>query len=314
VYAVDVDSVSGRLSPASLPVAAQVAIVHRHELSAGELGAASVQRRQVLGVDELVLVVAYQVPGVPAEEATTRCRDVAEHPVQACHRREVRESATKAAKSISFKFARRRNCQGLCSPWIFQVARRIMSSKGIATGSRVTLHVVSSLDGFIARKDNSVSWLEANGSVYEDGVSVSEEEAATFVKAIDCYVLGSRTYEHALELGWPYGDTPTVVVTGRQWPPAKESVEFYSGDLETLVHGKLAPRFRNIWLVGGAILCQRFLELGLVDEIKLTIAPVLLGDGLRLFGGFLAEERWDLKNVVAYKNGFVELSYVGSAV
>jgi dihydrofolate reductase len=57
------------------------------------------------------------------------------------------------------------------------------------------------------------------------------------------------------------------------------------------------------------MLSQRFLELGLVDEIRLTIAPVLLGDGLRLFGGSLAEERWDLKNVVAYKNGFVELSY-----
>jgi len=89
-----------------------------------------------------------------------------------------------------------------------------MSGEGSATGARVTLHVVSSLDGFIARKDNSISWLDVNGSVYEAGVSISEEEAATFVKAIDCYVLGSRTYEHALELGWPYGDTPTVVVTG----------------------------------------------------------------------------------------------------
>jgi dihydrofolate reductase len=90
---------------------------------------------------------------------------------------------------------------------------------------------------------------------------------------------------------------------------AKKSVEFYSGDLKTLVDVKLAPRFRNIWLVGGAILCRRFLALGLVDEIKLTIAPVLLGEGLRLFDGSLTEERWNLKNVVAYKNGFVELSY-----
>jgi dihydrofolate reductase len=184
-----------------------------------------------------------------------------------------------------------------------------MSDKRSATESRVTLHVVSSLDGFIARKDNSISWLDGKGSVYEAGVSISEEEAASFVKAIDCYVLGSRTYEHALELGWPYGDTPTVVVTGREWPAARKSVEFYAGDLETLVNGKLAPRYRNIWLVGGAMLCQRFLELGLVDDIRLTIAPVLLGDGLRLFGGSLTEERWDLKNVVAYKNGFVELSY-----
>jgi len=180
--------------------------------------------------------------------------------------------------------------------------------EGNANGRSVTLHVVSSLDGFIARKDNSVSWMDSTG-VYEAGVSISAEEAAAFVKTIDCYVLGSCTYEHALELGWPYGDTPTVVVTKREWPSARKSVEFYSGDLKTLVDVKLAPRYRNIWLVGGAVLCQRFLELGLVDEIRFTIAPVLLGDGLRLFGGSLTEERWNLKNVVAYKNGFVELSY-----
>jgi dihydrofolate reductase len=199
-------------------------------------------------------------------------------------------------------------------------------SEGNAKGRSVTLHMVSSLDGFIAKKDNSVSWLESPRSVYEAGVSISEEEAADFVKTIDCYVLGSRTYEHALELGWPYGDTPVVVVTSREWPPAststsattsistsiKKTVEFYSGDLKTLVDAKLAPRYRSIWLVGGAMLCQRFLELGLVDEIVLTIAPVLLGEGLRLFGP-LTEQRWNLKNVVAYKNGFVELSYSAAA-
>ena len=183
---------------------------------------------------------------------------------------------------------------------------------GNANGRRVTLHVVSSLDGFIAKHDNSVSWLNDTGTIYEAGISISAEEAATFVKSIDCYVLGSRTYEHALELGWPYGDTPTVVVTSREWPAARQNVEFYSGDLKRLVDEKLAPRYRNIWLVGGAMLCRRFLELRLVDEIRLMIAPVLLGEGLRLFGGSPAEERWDLKNVAAYKNGYVELSYSAS--
>ena len=181
------------------------------------------------------------------------------------------------------------------------------------TGSRVTLHVVSSMDGFIARRDNSVSWLDVQGSVYEAGVSISEEEAARSVRGIDCYVLGSRTYEHALELGWPYGDTPTVVVTGRSLRSARESVEFYAGDLEKLVREVLAPRFRNIWLVGGAKLCQSFLALGLVDEMRLTIAPVLLGNGLRLFGE-MTERAWDLKDVVAYRNGFVELRYAASTV
>jgi dihydrofolate reductase len=185
-------------------------------------------------------------------------------------------------------------------------------SEGTTKERSVTLHMVSSLDGFIAKKDNNVAWLNGPGSVYEAGVSISEEEAATFVKTIDCYVLGSRTYEHALELGWPYSETPAVVVTGRKLPSTKKSVEFYSGDLKTLVDVKLAPRYRNIWLVGGAMLCRRFLELGLVDEIRLMIAPVLLGEGLRLFGS-MTEERWNLKNVVAYKNGFVELSYSAPA-
>ena len=184
-----------------------------------------------------------------------------------------------------------------------------MSNEGNATRPRITLHAVSSLDGFIARKDNSVAWLEGDGSVYEAGVSLSEEEIAAFVRSIDCYVLGSRTYEHALELGWPYGDTPTVVVTGRTLPSTRKSVEFYSGDLQALVDEKLAPRYRNIWLVGGAMLAQSFLELGLVDEIRLTIAPVLLGDGLRLFGDSATEKKWNLKSTTAFTNGFVELTY-----
>jgi dihydrofolate reductase len=171
----------------------------------------------------------------------------------------------------------------------------------------LTLHMVSSLDGFIAKRDNSVAWLDGYAEVYEAGVS--EHEAAGLIEPIDCFVLGSRTYEHALQLGWPYGDTPTVVTTNRELPRPKESVEFYAGDLKKLVDVVLARR-KRIWLVGGAVLCRSFLELGLVDEMRLSIAPVLLGDGLRLFGGGSpTEERWKLKNVVAYKNGFVELLY-----
>jgi dihydrofolate reductase len=184
-----------------------------------------------------------------------------------------------------------------------------MSNEDNAARPHVTLHAVSSLDGFIARKDNSVSWLEGNGQVYEAGRFVSDEEIEAFVRSVDCYVLGSRTYEHALELGWPYGDTPAVVVTGRKLTSTRNSVEFCSGDMKALVDEKFAGRYRNVWLVGGARLAQSFLKLGLVDEIRLTIAPVLLGDGLRLFGDLSAEQSWDLKDVVAYRNGFVELSY-----
>jgi dihydrofolate reductase len=173
--------------------------------------------------------------------------------------------------------------------------------------SIITLHVVSSLDGVIAKKDNSVSWLDSSGDVYEKGVS--DGDADDVATSIDCFVLGSRTYEHALQLGWPYGDTPTVVITNRELPSTRKSVEFYSGDLKKFVHEILAPRYRNIWLVGGAMLCQSFLRLDLVDEIRLAIVPVLLGDGLRLFDNSGIESRWHLKNVVAYKTGVVELLY-----
>ena len=175
-----------------------------------------------------------------------------------------------------------------------------------AMRSTITLHVVSSLDGFIAKKDNSVSWMDSSGDVYERGVT---DDGADVIESIDCYVLGSRTYEHALQLGWPYDDTPTVVLTTRELRSTRKSVEFYSGQLKRLVGEILAPRYRNIWLVGGAMLGQSFLRLGLVDEISLMIAPVILGDGLHLFGDSGIEQKWHLKNVVAYKNGFVELSY-----
>ena len=74
------------------------------------------------------------------------------------------------------------------------------------------------------------------------------EDGAEVLQWIDCYVLGSRTYEHALELGWPYGDTPTVVITNRELRSTctRKTVEFYSGDLRKLVAEILAARFGNI--------------------------------------------------------------------
>jgi dihydrofolate reductase len=169
----------------------------------------------------------------------------------------------------------------------------------------ITLHVVASLDGFIAKKDNTISWMDSS-DVYERGIT---DDGAEVIQSIDCYVLGSRTYEHALQLGWPYGDTPTVVMTKRELTSTRESVEFYSGDPKRLVDEILAPRYGNIWLVGGAVLGQSFLRLGLVDEIRLMIAPVTLGEGLHLFGDSGTEQKWHLKNAVAYKNGYIELSY-----
>ena len=95
----------------------------------------------------------------------------------------------------------------------------------------VTLHMVASLDGFIAKKDNDVSWMEASWATYDKGVEIT----ADILKTIDCYIMGSRTYELALKLGWPYGDTQTIVTTTRKLTSTRTTVEFYSGDLKALM-------------------------------------------------------------------------------
>src|SRR5262245_34723315 len=116
-----------------------------------------------------------------------------------------------------------------------------------AETSKVTIHMAASLDFFIAKKDGSIGWMDTPDN-YEKGVGF--EAAEGLVQSIDCYVMGARTYEHALTLGWPYGDVATVVLTHRELPNARASVEFYAGELDELVHARLKPKYKNIWLVG----------------------------------------------------------------
>lgn len=175
---------------------------------------------------------------------------------------------------------------------------------------KVTIHMVSSLDGFIAKKDNSVSWFETS-DYYEKGVT--QQNTEEFLKTIDCYVMGTHTYEHALGLsrsyGWAYGDKPTIVVTHRKLPIERPNIEIYSGDLNQLIEERLKPLYKNVWLVGGAMLVKDFIRLKLADEIRLSVLPIILGDGLLFFDHIGKEQVLHLKDVTAYKTGMVELWY-----
>lgn len=175
---------------------------------------------------------------------------------------------------------------------------------------KITIHMVSSVDGYIAKKDNTVSWFETSDH-YENGAA--EPDAAAFLKTIDCYVMGSRTYEHALELsksyGWPYGDVPTIVLTHRKLPIDKQHIETYSGDLDKLINERLKPNYRNVWVVGGAKVVKDFIRLKLADEIRQSILPIVLGDGTPFFDKTGQEQTLHLYNVTAYKSGMVELCY-----
>jgi dihydrofolate reductase len=177
---------------------------------------------------------------------------------------------------------------------------------------KVTIHMVSSLDGMIAKKDNSVSWFETSG-YYEKGIEITVQDTAEFLKEIDCYVMGARTYEHALELsklyGWAYGDIPTIVVTRRNLPIERQNIEIYSGDLNKLLDEQLKLKYKNVWLVGGAMLVKDFIRLKLADEIRLSVMPIILGDGTPFFDHIGQEQVLHLKDVTAYKSGMVELCY-----
>lgn len=174
----------------------------------------------------------------------------------------------------------------------------------------LTIHMVSSLDGFIAKKDNSVSWFDTV-DYYEKGIE--QQNTEEFLKTIDCYVMGAKTYEHALELsksyGWPYGDTPTIVISHRALPVERQNIKTYSGELDKLVNEQLKPHYKNIWIVGGAMLAKEFIRLKLADEIRLSIIPIILGDGIPFFDHVGIEQTLHLKDVTAYKNGIVELWY-----
>ncbi len=139
--------------------------------------------------------------------------------------------------------------------------------------SCVTIHMVASLDGFIARKDGSVDWLETSDE-FADGETMPPGFIEEFLKTIDCYVMGSRTYELALAFeaqgfGWTYGDKPTFVLTTRELPRTRDTVEFYSGNLAQFVNGRLRPKFRSIWFVGGGELSGECLRLGLAERSAL---------------------------------------------
>ena len=173
--------------------------------------------------------------------------------------------------------------------------------------------MVASLDGFIARRDGSVDWLETSDE-FPGGDTLDPGFVEAFLKTIDCYVMGSRTYETALRFeaggaGWAYGDKPTFVLTTRDLPRTRESVEFYSGDLAQLVKGRLRPTFRAIWFVGGGMVAAECLRLGLADEVRYSIVPILIGEGIPFFEKLDRDVALHLEEVKAYKSGMVELRY-----
>lgn len=169
---------------------------------------------------------------------------------------------------------------------------------------KVSVYIATSLDGFIARKNGDIDWLSGGEGSEDYGY-------AEFMSTVDCIVMGRNTYEKVQTFGgWPY-QKKVIVLTSRDLPvPADltEKVERLHLSPAELI-GELQSRdIRQIYLDGGVTI-QRFLQAGLVDEITITIIPILIGEGLPLFGALDKDVKIELLRSQSFNNGFVQNKY-----
>ncbi len=173
------------------------------------------------------------------------------------------------------------------------------------SSGRITLYVATSLDGYIADPDGGVEWLEA----YEPGPVDEAVGYEAFFSSVDALVMGSATYEQILDFGaWPYEDKPVYVLTTRDLPLAHEEVHLVQGDVDEIAM-RLTEEHEHIWLVGGAHVAQAFLEADRIDELRLTIAPVILGGGIPLFGEPSSRKELEFVQETHLGDGLVEMRY-----
>ena len=170
---------------------------------------------------------------------------------------------------------------------------------------RFIAYIASSIDGFIARKDDDISWLDPYNSPDED------YGYADFLKTVGAAVMGARTYEQSLL-------HPERILTGmktyvltRRYPRTPgDGTEFWRGSPAALETKIRKESKKDVYLVGGGQLISRFLDAGLVDELRLFIVPVLLTEGIPLFVNLRQEVVLDLAWAVPYASGIVELRYL----
>ena len=168
----------------------------------------------------------------------------------------------------------------------------------------VSVFVGTSVDGFIARPNGDLDFLPAGG-----GEPHGYDE---FISSIDALVIGRKTFETVLNFAvWPYGDKRVVVLSSRPVDVSTAPggvVEQMAGPPAEIVSKLAASGAHNLYIDGG-ITIQGFLHAGLVERLIITRAPVLIGDGIRLFGALTRDLR--LRHVATqhYPSGLVKSEY-----
>jgi dihydrofolate reductase len=171
---------------------------------------------------------------------------------------------------------------------------------------RIVLYIAESLDGCIARPDGSLDWLDAAAVPGED------YGYGEFLASCDTLLVGGVTFRQLLGFGeYPYTGKRVYVFT-RQGPvdvPEGADTAFVDTEPADLARRLLDEPGDDIWLVGGSAIIQPIMDAGLVDEIILSIIPVVLGDGIPLFAPGTLEKRLELLDERSYPGGIVQLRY-----
>lgn len=173
---------------------------------------------------------------------------------------------------------------------------------------KVSVFVATSVDGYIARSDGDVSWLEE----YEPMGEGEDGGYAELFDSVDALVMGRGTFEKVLTFDWSYGDKPIIVLcrSKSEVPEAlRASVRVDASAPQELMEKLAEKGCQHIYLDGGKVI-QSFLSAGLVDEMTLTRIPVLLGEGIPLFGSLDEDVKLKLLESRSWENGFVQEKYV----
>jgi dihydrofolate reductase len=169
---------------------------------------------------------------------------------------------------------------------------------------KVSVYIATSLDGFIARRNSDIDWL--GGGEGDGDYGYSE-----FISAVNLIVMGRNTYEKVLTFGgWPYEKKVIVLSSQALVIPQELSgkVESYNLSPSDLLRKLELQDVKHIYLDGGVTI-QRFLREGLVAEMTITTIPVLIGEGLPLFGRLDQDVRLELLDSCSFANGFVQNKY-----